>query len=177
MNSLWAKTRCSDFVYIFENGTKSKVSFSHLWLQYENSKCVPINFYHILLGLLLTNTFFKVDYCHWTFLYYSSTILFLFLIPYLCVFRRSNDCSSNSGGSLHHHHGLISSKAFADSDDGMNAYGQSSPRSSGELYFLTEGFCKKLLAPACMYARGTFRHKTLDQTNKHTSNKFYFTCL
>jgi len=44
--------------------------------------------------------------------------------------KRSNDCSSNSGGSLHHHHGLISSKAFADSDDGMNAYGQSSPRSS-----------------------------------------------
>ena len=56
----------------------------------------------------------------------------LVLIPYLCVFRRSNDCSSNSGGSLHHHHGLISSKAFADSDDGMNAYGQSSPRSSGK---------------------------------------------
>ena len=65
-------------------------------------------------------------------LYYSSAIIFLILIPYLCVFRRSNDCSSNSGGSLHHHHGLISSKAFADSDDGMNAYGQSSPRSSGE---------------------------------------------
>ena len=62
------------------------------------------------------------------FLYYYLLVL----IPYLCVFRRSNDCSSNSGGSLHHHHGLISSKAFADSDDGMNAYGQSSPRSSGE---------------------------------------------